>query len=614
MFIKYVPQFEGKKLMSRLFNKFFKESMLGVVLLVTLIMIIGLSYLIPHFIKEQTIKDAYNESERLTSYIRMFRAYYASDILKKVKEHTDLQANFDHKIQEKVIPLPATLVHDLGERFTQETDISIEMYSNHPFPNRASRKLDIYQKDALAYILKNPGKTFSREDTVDGELTYRTAFGDYLFDPSCVTCHNTRPDTPKNDWKLGDMRGVIEVSIPMHIDKISNQGLTSKVLLFILLNFLFLLIYYFFQIKTKNKKLQSVVTNKDKLLSEYKRAVDAGAIVSKTNKNGIITYVNDAFVKISGYTRKELLGKPQNIIRHPQTSSEIFQEMWEKLLNKEVWQGDLKNRKKDGTSYYVYGTIVPILDEKDSIVEFLAIRYDTTILHEAITRATIAEKAKGSFLANMSHELRTPLNAIIGFSQILERRNKLDEKDKAYVGKIQLSGENLLTLVNSILDFSKIEEGKMEFYPTDINIENLFDEIYILLETQANDKNINIIRDGFENTHLLFADKQLLKQAFINILSNAIKFTPEEGEIKINYQYKDSLHHFSICDNGIGISQEDLKELFDPFKQGASARETIAKGTGLGLANTKKIITQLHEGNISVQSEVNKGSCFKISL
>ncbi|MBC8236783.1 MAG: DUF3365 domain-containing protein, partial [Helicobacteraceae bacterium] len=338
-------------------------------------MIIGLSYLIPHFIKEQAIKDAYNESDRLTNYIRMFRAYYASDILRKVKEHTDLQANFDHKTQEKVIPLPATLVHDLGERFTEQTDISIEMYSNHPFPNRESRKLDIYQKDALAYILKNPGETFSREATIDGKLTYRTAFGDYLFDPSCVTCHNTRPDTPKNDWKLGDMRGVIEVSIPIHMEKISSQGLTGKVLLFILFNFLFLSLYYFLQIKMKNAKLQSAVTNKDKILSEYKRAVDAGAIVSKTNNKGVITYVNDAFVKISGYSKKELLGKPQSIIRHPQTPPEIFKEMWEKLLNKKVWQGDLKNRKKDGTSYYVYGTIVPILDEKDSIVEFLAIRY-----------------------------------------------------------------------------------------------------------------------------------------------------------------------------------------------------------------------------------------------
>jgi PAS domain S-box-containing protein len=600
--------------MNSFFNKFFKESMLGIVFLVTFVMIIGLSYLIPSFIKEQAFKDAYDESDRLTNYLRMFRSYYTSDILKKVKEHTDLQANFDHKTQEKVIPLPATLVHDLGERFTEETDISIQMYSNYPFPNRASRKLDSYQKDALAYILKNPGEAFSKEDTVDGQLTYRTAFGDYLFDASCVTCHNTRADTPKNDWKLGDMRGVIEVSIPIHVDKISSQGLTSKVLLFILVNFLFLALYYFLQIKMKNEKLQNAVSNKDKILSEYKRAVDAGAIVSKTNSKGLITYVNDAFVQISGYSKKELLGKRHSIVRHPQTSSEVFKEMWENLLNKKIWQGDLKNRKKDGTSYYVYGTIVPILDEKDSIVEFLAIRYDTTILHEAISRATLAEKAKGSFLANMSHELRTPLNAIIGFSQILEKRNKLEDKDKVYVEKIQLSGRNLLALVDSILDFSKIEEGKMEFYPTDINIETLFDEINILLETQANDKKINIIRDGFENTHPLFADKQLLKQAFINILSNAIKFTPEHGEIKIHYQYKDSLHHFSICDNGIGISQADLKELFYPFKQGDGARETLAKGTGLGLAITKKIITELHKGSISVESALGKGSCFKVSL
>ena len=607
-------QLEEKNLIKKIFNQLFKESLVGPALSIVSLTFLGLLYLIPFLSQQQAKKDAYAESERLSTYIRMFRSYYNSDILSKIKKHTDLAVNFDHKQHDTTVPLPATVVHDLGETFTKGSAVSVQMYSNYPFPNRKERVLDTFQRDALAYILKNPDKTFSKEDIVNGQVVYRTSFPDFLTAPSCVNCHNTRADTPKNDWKIGDIRGVIEVAIPIKVSLSSEKDLTYSILFFILLNFLIFSLFYFFQMKRKNKKLEDDVDSKNKILSEYKKAVDLGTIVSKADKNGIITYVNDAFVTVSGYTRDELIGQSHKIVRHEDSETKIFKNLWKKILNKEVWQGDLKNKAKDGSSYFVHATIVPIVDKNGNIVEFLAIRYDTTQLHEAINKANIAEKAKGDFLANMSHELRTPLNAIIGFSQILQRRNKITEKDMNYVNKIQLSGQNLLTLVNSILDFSKIEEGKMEFFESEVNIYELFYEINVLLETQAKEKNISITLTGFNKEDSLLADKQLLKQAFVNILANAIKFTPENGKVEISYAYTKGKHHFSICDNGVGISEDDLRELFEPFKQGLSAQKNAAKGTGLGLAITKKIITQLHEGNIKVESEENKGTCFSISL
>jgi PAS domain S-box-containing protein len=600
--------------MKKLFSTFFKESMLGSVVIVFAIIFAGLTYLVPILTKETSIKDAYQESQRLVTYIRIFRSYYASDILKKVKEHTDLKINFDHKERNDTIPLPATLVHDLGDVFTQNTDTSIVMYSNYPFPNRADRQLDRFQQDALAHILQNNAETFSREELIDGIQVYRTAFADYLSAPSCVECHNTRADTPKSDWKLGDIRGVIEISIPLTTSIDYNKTLTNNIVLFIMANFFILSLIYFVQLYRKNKKLKEDFTSADKILSEYKRAVDLGAIVSKANKKGIITYVNDAFVEVSGYSKEELIGKSHNIVHHSDTPKELFKQMWKQILNKEVWQGDIKNKRKDGSPYYVYATIVPILDENNEILEFLAIRYDTTNLHNAITQAYIAEKAKSDFLANMSHELRTPLNAIIGFSQILIHGKKLNEKELMYVSKIKLSGENLLTLVNSILDFSKIEEGKMDLHKTSINICELFEEIHILLEMQAKDKNITINIDGVDKQQKLFADKQLIKQAFINILSNGVKFTPQNGEIHIRYKYENERHHFAICDNGVGMSKEDLENLFEPFKQGNAAKENKSQGTGLGMAITKKIFTELHNGEISVESVENEGTCFFVTL
>jgi len=599
---------------NKIYKQLFKESMVGVIGVITAVMLIGLLYLVPYLSQEQSKKDAYAESQRLVTYIKIFRAYYANNVLNKIKEHSDLKINFDHKIKEDTVPLPATLVHDLGALFTDGTSNSVQMYSNFPFPNRKERILDKFQQDALAFVLKNPKKIFTREDTIAGKKVFRTAIPDYLSANSCVNCHNFRPDTPKDTWRLGDVRGVIEVTIPLEDSLGSAKNLTYSIVAFILFNFSILALYYFLYMGRKNKKLQDSVTNKNKILSEYKRAVDLGAIVSKSDKSGIITYVNDSFAKVSGYSKKELVGRPHRVVKHPDTPKEVFREMWQKILNKEVWQGDLKNRAKDGSSYYVHATIVPIVDEHDEIVEFLAIRYETTSLHEAIEKANIAEKAKGSFLANMSHELRTPLNAIIGFSQILQRKNTLAEKEKTYIDKINLSGQNLLTLVNSILDFSKIEEGKMDFNPSQVNISYLFEEIMVLIESQAKEKELQITVTGFDKSSELFGDKQLLKQAFINILSNALKFTPQNGKIDVYYESKNSQHFFSICDNGVGISQDDLVGLFEPFKQGESAKKTAAKGTGLGLAITHKIITELHRGKLEVQSEIDKGTCFTISL
>ena len=600
--------------MKKMFKQLFKDSMVGPIGFITLIIISGILYIVPYIAKEQAKENAFEESQKLVSYIRTFRAYYASNVLKKINKHSELKVNFDHKLKEDTVPLPATLVHDLGVLFTKRTKNSVEMYSNFPFPNREDRVLDKFQQDALAYVLKNKQQTYSQADIVDGKAVFRTAFPDYLSASSCVNCHNHRLDTPKNDWELGDVRGVIEVSVPLEDSHTSANNLTYSILIFIVINLIVLAIYYFIYMRKKNKTLRDKFLNKDKLLSEYKRAVDLGTIVSKADKNGIITYVNDDFIKVSGYTEDELVGKSHNVVRHPDTPKDIFTEMWQKILNKEVWHGDLKNQAKDGHPYYVNATIVPILDEHEEIVEFLAIRYDTTKLHEAIKQANIAEKAKGSFLANMSHELRTPLNAIIGFSQILQRKNTLSDKEKDYISKIHLSGQNLLTLVNSILDFSKIEEGKMDFNPSRVNISELFDEIIVLIESQAKDKKININMIGFNKEHEIFADRQLLKQVFINILSNSVKFTDTNGNVNVKYEFKDSQHLFSLCDDGVGISEEDLKGLFEPFKQGDSAKKSAVKGTGLGLAITHKIITELHNGKITVQSDIGKGSCFNIII
>jgi hypothetical protein len=247
--------------MKHLLNTLFKNSMLGIFGVVTSTMIIGLLYLVPYLSLEQSKKDAYAESEKLVAYIKTFRAYYTKDILKKINENTDLKIDLDHKIKNNTVPLPATLVHDLGVLFTEKTENTVSMYSNFPFPNRKDRVLDKFQKEALAFIIQNPKKTFSREDTLNEQVVFRTAIPDYLSANACVNCHNFRADTPKNDWELGEIRGVIEVTIPLNNSFGSAQNLTYTIVAFVLFNFIILAIYYFFYMKRKNKKLQDSVLN-----------------------------------------------------------------------------------------------------------------------------------------------------------------------------------------------------------------------------------------------------------------------------------------------------------------------------------------------------------------
>jgi PAS domain S-box-containing protein len=191
----------------------------------------------------------------------------------------------------------------------------------------------------------------------------------------------------------------------------------------------------------KKQKLEQEIENRTielknsiKILNQYKLAVDSSAIVSKTDKNGKITFVNDEFIKISKYTKDELIGKNHNIIRHKDMPKEIFKDLWQTLKEKRIWKGEIKNRAKDDSAYYVATTIVPILDINDEIEEYLAIRLNVTKIVEAQLEAKKADEAKSGFLANMSHEIRTPLNAIIGFSTLLSNSKELDKPIIAFNG------------------------------------------------------------------------------------------------------------------------------------------------------------------------------------
>ena len=225
--------------------------------------------------------------------------------------------------------------------------------------------------------------------------------------------------------------------------------------------------------------------------------------------------------------------------------------------------------------------------------------------------AEAANQSKGEFLATMSHELRTPLNSIIGFSDVLldGMGGSLNEKQKVYINNISKGGKHLLTLINDILDLSKVEAGKMELNYEQFYVSLAIEEIKTVISPLAIKKNINLDVKVEPQLGMIDADKTKFEQILYNLASNAIKFTPEKGNVTIEARRSGNFVQVSIIDTGIGISKNDMDKLFQPFKQLNRYITREYEGTGLGLALVKKFV-EMHRGKIRVESKVGEGSIF----
>ncbi len=358
---------------------------------------------------------------------------------------------------------------------------------------------------------------------------------------------------------------------------------------------------------------------RDRLRSAAMESAAHAIVITSTG--GVIETVNPAFERLTGYSPAEALGQNLSVLDAEPGIQGRFDSMWSTVKSGRVWQGELSVRRKDRSVYEGEMTVTPVRDQRGEISNYVAINQDITERRRAvqleIENVSLSQSArmKDDFLANMSHELRTPLNAVIGLSQALagEVFGEVNEDQMESVEMINTAGKHLLALINDILDISRIAAGDFELKLASLSAVEVSEAALRIVESAARERDVIVLRDLDVGADAMIGDQRRIVQILVNLLTNAVKFTPEQGSVGLELRQDNGMMQFAVWDTGIGIAEEDLPHLFQRFVQLDSSLGRKFEGTGMGLAVVHQL-AELHGGSVKVESAVGRGSRFTAFL
>ncbi|MBT6036819.1 MAG: DUF3365 domain-containing protein [Kordiimonadaceae bacterium] len=512
---------------------------------------------------------------------------------------------------------PAFMVRQLTESFS--SDYGVKGHITGLVLLRPENAPDPWEREAL-FKLKDGAEEVVEVSQIDGEDYLRLMRPMYMID-GCDKCHGHL------GFKNGDFRGGVGVSVPL---KLFIEGRNESFLSFaqthIILWFMGIGGIGYWGRQVRGNILDSIDAEKALRDSERKLSnilhLSPEAIIA-TDSTGNIKLFSEGATRVFGYDSDELIGKNIKLLmpkryrgHHDQhlgdftKGSDDFIRMDERseimALHKEGHEfpaaASVSKMDIDGETYFNV-VLRDIKNQKDN----------EKALVKAKEVAELSSRSKTEFLANMSHELRTPLNAIIGFSEMLEKEyhgSIGDAKNKEYANDIHSSGKHLLAVISDILDIAKIEDDRdIELEEENVDISKAIKSCLIMVSERANFANIEVKTNIAPNIADLISDERRIKQIIINLLSNAIKFTKAKGRVSIGaFMDEEGSINIAVEDNGIGISEEDLPNILEPFVQVRHESQQIYQpGTGLGLSLVKAMVNS-HDGKIEVESEVDKGT------
>lgn len=377
------------------------------------------------------------------------------------------------------------------------------------------------------------------------------------------------------------------------------------------------------------KKARLVLINDitDKLAAQEKVKILTDAVEQNpasiiiTDKDGKIEYVNRHFVEFMQYDAEDVIGRFPRIFNIGHLPDNVYEGMWKKIRKGEVWTGEFRNRKKDGTFFWESATVSAIIDDFGAIRNYIITLENITekkkIFEElalAKEKAEESDKLKTSFLNNISHEIRTPMNAIVGFASLLNDPGLTKDKQKEFTEQIIGSSNQLLSIITDIVSISTLESGNEKVYKREFKLNTLMRKIYDSYSAKAQKQKIEFTLETslLDDHDAIWSDEAKLTCILNNLLTNAFKFT-KSGMVKLGYVLKDSFLEFYVEDTGSGIPKNMYDIIFKRFRQADSTTKRAFGGFGLGLAISKAYIEMLN-GKIWFNSTEGYGSTFYFTL
>jgi PAS domain S-box-containing protein len=603
-------------------------------------------------VRDVADRAAVSDAEKFINSVVQYRNFYAQMIVPRAGA---LGATFTHDYlsQNNALPLPATFVRDFGDFVSRDQVIKVRMYSDLPFPWRIADGTSVqdgFEQEAMIQARQNPEQDYWQIEEREEGRVLRYAKPDVL-QTACVACHNTYVGTPKTDWKVGDVRGVFELSRPLiDTETVLKESFKETAIWLALLGMvvLALLLVAFSRLRRalqisyegmtvaqdardalSEQMIEKVTLHEalqreeQKMLAIFRAVADAIIVI---DRKGVIQQVNDAVLNIFKYEPEDLVG--QNIsILVPEPHASAHDGYLDRFIETKQahiigYTRQLQGLRKDGSLVDIDLSVNEVNVGGEilfaGVVRDVTLRLETELaLKVARDRAIESVKMKSHFLTNISHELRTPLNGIMGMSQLLAE-DLLDAQDKDQARIIQTSAQQLLAIVDDVLDFSSMESAKFTLAPSPFYVQSwLFDSLAVHLQA-AQLKGIELsatIGEGLPEK--LIADSARLSQIVNNLVSNAIKFT-REGSVRIKLDKMDCVDdkltlNITVQDTGIGISDDAIGRLFQAFSQVDGSTTRAYGGAGLGLVISRQLAL-LMGGDIKVNSVLGQGSTFVVTV
>jgi PAS domain S-box-containing protein len=590
--------------------------------------------------------DALEGSERFVQSATQFRNFYSAEIVPRAKE-AGMPITHAYRTTPGSLPLPATFMLDFGEFMgRQQGGFKLSLFSEYPFPWRAvDRDLDAFQRDAIAALKAEPDRPFYRVEEIDGMATLRYASADRMT-ASCVACHNSYPGSPKVDWKLGDIRGVLETRKPMagayeHLRTgLRNAiGMSAAVVAAAML-----LIGVAFrglratmnaterlaaetheinerlhrEVLRRSEIEASLRFNEGKLRAMFEGMLDGVLVFDRSHR---IVQSNRVASTMFGLPSDALLGMALTELLPSDGAGLALADGTAPHATGDAPAGRrrLEGRRGDGSSFPADVAVSELHLGDEPFYAAIVTDVTARVEHErALSAARDAAldsvRSKSEFLANMSHEIRTPMNGVIGMTGLL-LDTPMSGEQREMVETVQRSADSLLTIIDDILDVSKIEAGKLRLQFADFDPVETLEDTLELVADRAASKGVAL---GYlvEGTvpHGMHGDEVRFRQVLSNLLSNAVKFT-DTGSVQavLAFRAESRLLEVRVRDTGPGIAQSKLHHLFQPFSQVDGSTTRRYGGTGLGLAISRQLV-ELMGGGIGVATKEGQGSQFHFTV